>query len=102
MSTKRFNFRKSSIQLKKFPESYQSNTEKEEYMLSCCENFRRQYKHLYRDRKPLFLTPKNECGIEVELYICDNNITLGLIIIINYQIKSVQAHQKGFKLLKKI
>jgi len=56
--------RKSSSQLKKFPENYQSNTEKEEYMLSCCENFRRQYKHLYRDRKPLFLTPKNECGIE--------------------------------------
>ena len=60
--------RKLSSRTKRFPESYQSNTEKEEHMLSCCENFRRQYKLLYRDRKPLFLTPKNECGIEVNCF----------------------------------
>lgn len=34
-------------------------------MLSFCENFRRQFVHLYRDRKPLFLNPLNESGIEV-------------------------------------
>ncbi len=29
------------------------------------ENYRRQYIHLYRDRKPLFLCPLNELGVEV-------------------------------------
>ena len=47
------------------PESYKSNTPKEKLLLSFCENFRRQFVHLYRDRKPLFLNPVNECGIEV-------------------------------------
>jgi hypothetical protein len=51
-----------------FPTSYSSNCDKELYMLECCENFQRQYSHLYGDRKPLFLTPKNECG--VEKFIC--------------------------------
>ena len=53
-----------------FPNSYKTNSEKEQYMLSCCENFHRQYKLLYRDRKLLFLTPLNECGVEVSLYYC--------------------------------
>ena len=54
-------------------------------MLSCCENFRRQYKHLYRDRKPLFLTPKNECGIEVKLLF---ETFKRIIIVINFYRKS--------------
>jgi hypothetical protein len=33
--------------------------------LTYIENFRRQYHHIYRDQKPLFLTPFNECGISV-------------------------------------
>ena len=48
-----------------YPISYKINSKKELYMLSCCENFQRQYSHLYRDRKPLFFAPKNECGVEV-------------------------------------
>ena len=48
-----------------YPKSYTENSEKEKNILSCCGNFQRQYSHLYPDRKPLFLTPKNECGIEV-------------------------------------
>jgi len=47
-----------------YPKSYKENTTKEKYLLTCCENFQRQYSHLYRDRKPLFLSPKNECNIE--------------------------------------
>ena len=47
-----------------FPESYKHNTTKEKLVLSYAENFRRQYVHLYRDRKPLFLNPINECSLE--------------------------------------
>ena len=64
-----FSSRKSSTEVKKFPPAYQTNTDKEKYMLECCENFKRQYKHLYRDRKPLFLSPKNECDVEVSFWL---------------------------------
>ncbi|CAK8692243.1 unnamed protein product [Clavelina lepadiformis] len=47
-----------------YPESYKENTNKEKLILAYAENFRRQYVHLFRDRKPLFLNPLNECGIE--------------------------------------
>ncbi|XP_046848993.1 dynein regulatory complex subunit 7-like isoform X2 [Xenia sp. Carnegie-2017] len=47
-----------------FPESYKTNTEKEKMILSCCENFRRQFVHLFRDRKPLLLCPMNEAGVQ--------------------------------------
>ena len=50
-----------------YPRSYTESSEKEKNILSCCENFQRQYSHLYPDRKPLFLAPKNECGIEVSI-----------------------------------
>ena len=50
------------------PETYKTNTDKENLILSCCENFRRQFVHLYRDRKPLLLCPLNEAG--VEKFIC--------------------------------
>ena len=53
-----------------FSESYKSNTPKEIQVLSFCENFRRQFVHLFRDRKPLFLSPKNECEIEVNSCPC--------------------------------
>ncbi|XP_014674588.1 PREDICTED: dynein regulatory complex subunit 7-like [Priapulus caudatus] len=50
----------------KFPDSYKSNTPKELLILGYAENFRRQYVHLYKDRKPLLLSPFNECECEVQ------------------------------------
>jgi hypothetical protein len=49
-----------------YPESYRSNSDKEELILQYVDNFRRQYHYIYRDRKPLFLNPVNECGVTVE------------------------------------
>ena len=49
------------------PESYKDNSNKEKLVLAYAENFRRQYVHLYRDRKPLLLNPVNECTIEVRI-----------------------------------
>ncbi|XP_041350936.1 dynein regulatory complex subunit 7-like [Gigantopelta aegis] len=51
-----------------FPASYKDNLPKEKLILQYCDNFCRQYVHLYRDRKPLFVNPINECG--VEKFIC--------------------------------
>lgn len=48
-----------------YSDVYKHNSPKEEVVLSYAENFRRQYVHLYRDRKPLLLNPLNECGVEV-------------------------------------
>ena len=50
---------------KNAPNSYKSNNAKEIEVLNYAENFRRQFVHLYRDRKPLFLAPPNEFSIEV-------------------------------------
>ena len=50
-----------------FPASYKDNLPKEKLILQYCDNFCRQYVHLYRDRKPLFVNPINECGVEVSL-----------------------------------
>nr|KAG5712915.1 hypothetical protein BaRGS_007512 [Batillaria attramentaria] len=47
-----------------FPPSYKDNLPKELLVLQYVDNFRRQYVHLYRDRKPLFLNPVNEFGVE--------------------------------------
>ncbi|PIK54161.1 putative coiled-coil domain-containing protein [Apostichopus japonicus] len=47
-----------------FPLTYKDNDNKERLVLAYAENFRLQYVHLYRDRKPLFLNPVNECGTE--------------------------------------
>ncbi|XP_026535952.1 dynein regulatory complex subunit 7 [Notechis scutatus] len=46
------------------PESYKSNTPKEQLLLQVADNFHRQYAHLCPDRVPLFLHPINECGME--------------------------------------
>jgi len=46
-------------------ESYCSNNKKEQLLLSYAENFQRQFRQLYGDRKSLFLKPVNECGVEV-------------------------------------
>ena len=50
-------------ELKKIPDSYTTNNEAEEKAISFANNFRRQYMHLYNDRKPLFLSPANEHGV---------------------------------------
>ncbi|XP_001632291.2 dynein regulatory complex subunit 7 [Nematostella vectensis] len=50
------------------PGSYKTNNPQEKLVLSFAENFRRQFVHLYRDRRPLLLNPVNECG--VEKFIC--------------------------------
>ena len=46
-------------------QSYQSNNKKEQLILSYAENFQRQFRQLYGDRKSLFLKPVNEYGVEV-------------------------------------
>lgn len=45
---------------KTIPDSYKTNNEAEEKALSFASNFKRQYMHLYQDRKPLLLNPTNE------------------------------------------
>lgn len=50
-----------------FSPSYKDNLPKENLVLQYAENFRRQMVQLYRDRKPLFLNPVNECGVEVRM-----------------------------------
>jgi len=52
------------LDVSEYPESYKENLPKEKLVLAFADNFRRQYVQLYRDRKPLFLEPVNECGIE--------------------------------------
>ncbi|PAA91434.1 hypothetical protein BOX15_Mlig015216g2, partial [Macrostomum lignano] len=52
------------FRFKEFPVSYHENTVTEDIVLSYAANFRRQYSHLEKDRKPLFLNPLNECNVE--------------------------------------
>src|SRR4029434_10886332 len=51
---------------KQCPLSYKRNCQKEKLLIALAENFRRQFTHLYPDRKPLFLSPLNECGVEAQ------------------------------------
>ena len=53
---------------KQCPLSYKRNCQKEKLLIALAENFRRQFTHLYPDRKPLFLSPLNECGVEVHTH----------------------------------
>jgi hypothetical protein len=55
-----------------FPESYKENSNKEKLILKYAENFQKQYVHLFRDRKPLFMNPVNECGCEVSENLCND------------------------------
>ncbi|XP_071962166.1 dynein regulatory complex subunit 7-like [Antedon mediterranea] len=56
------------INMDRFPITYKENIAKERLILQYAENFRRQFVHLYRDRKPLLLNPSNEC--KVEKFVC--------------------------------
>lgn len=50
-------------------DSYKSNNKKEKTLIAYAENFQRQFRQLYGDRKLLFLIPPNEFGIQVIKYI---------------------------------
>ncbi|NWR84537.1 DRC7 protein, partial [Furnarius figulus] len=54
----------SSIDTSQLPSSYKTNSQKEKKMLHIADHFLQQYTHLCPDRKPLFLHPANECGVE--------------------------------------
>ena len=47
------------------PMSYRTNNKKERLLLSYADNFQRQFRQLYGDRKLLFLKPPNEFGVQV-------------------------------------
>ncbi|XP_073515968.1 dynein regulatory complex subunit 7 [Phyllobates terribilis] len=53
-----------SVDISSFPSSYTQNSPEEQTLLDLAENFCRQYALLYPDRKPLFTSPQNECGVE--------------------------------------
>ena len=52
-------------------ESYMSNSKKEKVLLGFCDNFQRQFRKLYGDRKALFLKLINEHGVEVPCNVVD-------------------------------
>ncbi|XP_074769198.1 dynein regulatory complex subunit 7 isoform X2 [Athene noctua] len=54
----------SSIDTSQLPSSYKTNSPKEKKLLRVADHFLWQYTHLCPDRKPLFLHPVNECGLE--------------------------------------
>lgn len=47
-----------------YPESYNSNSKKEELVLQYVGNFKSQFQFIYPNRQKLFMSPYNECGIE--------------------------------------
>ncbi|KAF1504737.1 Dynein regulatory complex subunit 7, partial [Eudyptula minor] len=53
-----------SIDTSQLPSSYKTNSLKEKKLLHITDHFLQQYAHLCPDRKPLFLHPVNECGVE--------------------------------------
>ncbi|XP_061449711.1 dynein regulatory complex subunit 7 isoform X2 [Rhineura floridana] len=59
-----YEFDWSSIDTASLPESYKTNSSKEQMLLQVANNFHRQYAHLCPDREPLFLHPINECAVE--------------------------------------
>ncbi|NWH43756.1 DRC7 protein, partial [Fregata magnificens] len=58
------NFDWSSADTSQLPSSYRTNSLKEKKLLHIADHFLQQYTHLCPDRKPLFLHPVNECGVE--------------------------------------
>ncbi|NXW55889.1 DRC7 protein, partial [Eurystomus gularis] len=54
----------SSIDKSQLPSSYKTNSLKEKKLLHVADRFLQQYTHLCPDRKPLFLHPINECGVQ--------------------------------------
>ncbi|NXR66716.1 DRC7 protein, partial [Rhadina sibilatrix] len=54
----------SSIDTSHLPSSYKTNSWQEKELLQLADHFFQQYTHLCPDRKPLFLHPLNECGVQ--------------------------------------
>ncbi|NWI85352.1 DRC7 protein, partial [Pitta sordida] len=54
----------SSIDTSHLPDQYKTNTWMEKQLLLIADHFLQQYTHVCPDRKPLFLHPVNECGVE--------------------------------------
>ncbi|NXK39898.1 DRC7 protein, partial [Piprites chloris] len=54
----------SSIDTSLLPSSYKTNSRQEKNLLLIADHFSQQYTHVCPDRKPLFLHPVNECGVE--------------------------------------
>ncbi|NXU12354.1 DRC7 protein, partial [Pardalotus punctatus] len=54
----------SSIDTSHFPSSYKTNSWQEKKVLQLADHFVQQYTHLCPDRKPLFVHPVNECGVQ--------------------------------------
>ncbi|NXK64273.1 DRC7 protein, partial [Sylvietta virens] len=54
----------SSIDTSHLPSSYKTNSWQEEKLLQLADHFFQQYTHLCPDRKPLFIHPVNECGVQ--------------------------------------
>ncbi|NXC20929.1 DRC7 protein, partial [Corythaeola cristata] len=54
----------SSIDTSQLPSSYKTNSLEEKKLLHVADHFLQQFSHLCPDRKPLFLHPVNECGME--------------------------------------
>ncbi|NXF02914.1 DRC7 protein, partial [Smithornis capensis] len=54
----------SSIDTSHLPSSYKTNSRKEKQLLLIADHFLQRYTHVCPDRKPLFLHPVNECGVE--------------------------------------
>jgi len=47
-----------------YPRTYFHNSAKEKAVFWHAENFRQQFQFLHPDRRPLFLAPENECGLQ--------------------------------------
>ncbi|NWW32007.1 DRC7 protein, partial [Panurus biarmicus] len=54
----------SSIDTSYLPSSYKTNSWQEKELLQLADHFFQQYTHLCPDRKPLFIHPVNECGVQ--------------------------------------
>ncbi|NXH56034.1 DRC7 protein, partial [Rhabdornis inornatus] len=54
----------SSIDTSHLPSSYKTNSRQEKELLQLADHFFQQYTHLCPDRKPLFIHPLNECGVQ--------------------------------------
>uniref|UniRef100_A0A8V0ZJQ7 Dynein regulatory complex subunit 7 n=1 Tax=Gallus gallus TaxID=9031 RepID=A0A8V0ZJQ7_CHICK len=53
-----------SIDTSQLPDSYKMNSPREKKLLRIADHYHQQYTHLCPERKPLFLHPVNECGVE--------------------------------------
>jgi hypothetical protein len=53
-----------------FPLSYATNSDRELLVHAFVKNFERQFRDLYRSRKPLLMLRPNECGVEVCGSVC--------------------------------